>query len=53
VGWDGETPLHIAARLTNISKPDQTVSKTYYCVLVFMLKTLDELIFFFRRKLQF
>ncbi|CAF0756395.1 unnamed protein product [Adineta steineri] len=30
VGWDGETPLHIAARLTDINKPDQTVSKTYY-----------------------
>ncbi|CAF4206991.1 unnamed protein product, partial [Adineta steineri] len=25
VGWDGETPLHIAARLTDINKPDQTV----------------------------
>ncbi|CAF0755698.1 unnamed protein product [Adineta steineri] len=24
VGWDGETPLHIAARLTDINKPDQT-----------------------------
>jgi len=46
VGWDGETPLHIAARLTDIDKPDQVVSKNYYCVLVLMLKTFDALTFF-------
>jgi hypothetical protein len=26
VGWDGETPLHIAARLTDIGKENQTGS---------------------------
>ncbi|CAF0779675.1 unnamed protein product [Adineta steineri] len=34
VGWDGETPLHIAARLTDINKPDQTADSS---ILLYLL----------------
>ncbi|CAF1436980.1 unnamed protein product [Adineta ricciae] len=34
IGWDGETPLHIAARLTDINKPNQTIDSS---ILLYLL----------------